>query len=183
MKYFSKKYRHLKSKIHHKFHRLLFFLFSILVIFFFLFHLSKLVKKFYTFLWFFIMWIIDFIRELWKFLEYLLKKQRYFKYKTFSEFHCLQFAFFIFQYFGHLFFRYAYLWFSKKFQNFCVVLMYQSQNLSNNFGKLRFFFKKKLRYQKSKISTKFHRFLFLFYFLKFLAFCFLFHVSKLIQKV
>jgi len=48
MEYFSKKYRHLKSKILHKFHRLLFFFcfFSILVIFFFLFHLSKLVKKF-----------------------------------------------------------------------------------------------------------------------------------------
>jgi len=46
---FSKKSRHLKSKILHKFHRLVFvffYSFSILVIFFFLFHLFKLVKKF-----------------------------------------------------------------------------------------------------------------------------------------
>ena len=44
-----------------------------------------------------------------------------------------------------------------------------------------FFFKKKLRYQKSKISTKFHRLLFLFYFLAFLEFCFLFLLSNLVQ--
>jgi len=46
---FLKKYRDLESKILHKFHRLLFvffYSFSILVIFFFLFHESKPVKKF-----------------------------------------------------------------------------------------------------------------------------------------
>jgi len=77
MECFSEKYRHLKSKILHKFHRLLFgffYSFSVLIIFFFLFHLSKLVKKFYTFLWCFIVRIIDFIREFWKILEFLLKK-------------------------------------------------------------------------------------------------------------
>jgi len=44
-------------------------------------------------------------------------------------------------------------------------------------------FIKKLRSLKSKISTKFHRLLFLFYFLAFLAFCLLFHVPKLVQKL
>jgi len=44
-------------------------------------------------------------------------------------------------------------------------------------------FSKKLRYLKSKISTKFHRLLFLFFFLVFLAFCFLFHLPKLVQKL
>jgi len=41
---------------------------------FFLFHLSKLVKKFKTFLWYFIVRIYEFIRELRKVLEFLLKK-------------------------------------------------------------------------------------------------------------
>ena len=41
---------------------------------FFLFHLSRLVKKFYTFFLCFIVRIIDFIREFWKILEFLLKK-------------------------------------------------------------------------------------------------------------
>jgi len=47
MEYFSKKYRHLKSKILQKFHRLL-FVFLFFYHFgnvFFLFNLSKLVKK------------------------------------------------------------------------------------------------------------------------------------------
>jgi len=45
-------------------------------------------------------------------------------------------------------------------------------------------FIKKLRYLKSKISTKFHRLLFLFYFfLPFLAYWLLFHVPKLVQKL
>jgi len=45
------------------------------------------------------------------------------------------------------------------------------------------FFLKKLRYLKSKISTKFHRLLFRFFFLAFFTFCFLFHLSKLVQKL
>jgi len=53
-------------------------------------------------LWCFIVRIIDFIREFWKILEFLLKK-RYFKYKTFSEFHRLLFAFLIFSIFENSF--------------------------------------------------------------------------------
>jgi len=63
---------------------------------FFLYHLSKLVKKFYTFLWCFIVRIIYFMKEFWKILEFLLKKNRYFKYKRFSEFYRLLFAFLLF---------------------------------------------------------------------------------------
>jgi len=40
-----------------------------------------------------------------------------------------------------------------------------------------------LRYLKSKISIKFHGLLFFSIFLAFLAFCFLFHLSKLVQKL
>jgi len=42
-----------------------------------------------------------------------------------------------------------------------------------------FFSQKELRYLKSKISTKFHRFLFLFNFLAFLAFFFYFTYPNL----
>jgi len=42
--------------------------------------------------------------------------------------------------------------------------LYGSDILSKNFAKLLFFFQKKLRYLKSKISTKFNRLLFRFYF-------------------
>jgi len=62
--------------------------------------------------------------------------------------------------------------------------LYGSEILSKNSAKLLyFFFKKKLGYLKSKISTKFHRLLFLFIFLAFLAFFFLFHLSKLVKKL
>jgi len=44
-------------------------------------------------------------------------------------------------------------------------------------------FIKKLRYLKSKISTKFHRLLFFSIFLAFLAFSFVFHLSKLVQHL
>jgi len=51
-------------EIQNKFHRLLFvFYFQHFGNLFFLFHLSKLVKKFKTFLWCFIARITDFIRE------------------------------------------------------------------------------------------------------------------------
>jgi len=42
------------------------------------------------------------------------KKKRYFKYKTFSEFHRLLFAFLIFWYFWKHFFYFTCLWFSRK---------------------------------------------------------------------
>jgi len=44
-------------------------------------------------------------------------------------------------------------------------------------------FIKKLRYLNYKILKKFHCLLFPFYFLAYWAFCFLFHLSKLVQKL
>jgi len=52
--------------------------------------------------------------------------------------------------------------------------LYGSKILSKNSTKLWFFSQKKLRYMKSRISTKFHHLLFLFNFLAFLAFFFYF---------
>ena len=46
-----------------------------------------------------------------------------------------------------------------------------------------YFLKKKLRYLKSKISTKFHCLLFYFIFSAFLHFFFQFQLSKLVQKL
>ena len=48
--------------------------------------------------------------------------------------------------------------------------MYRSEDLSKYSAKPWFFSEKKLRYLKTRISTKFRRLLFLFYFLAFLAF-------------
>ena len=62
IEYFSKKYRHLKFKIHHKFYRLLFFFYDFGDLFF-PFHLSKLVKKLKKIVRCFIVRIVDFIRE------------------------------------------------------------------------------------------------------------------------
>ena len=71
----------------------------------------------------------------------------------------------------------------QKILKICVVLLYGSEILSKNSTKLCFFFQKKLRYLKSRILRKFHRLLFLFYFLAFLAFFFQFHLSKFVNKI
>jgi len=65
----------------------------------------------------------------------------------------------------------------KKMLNFWVLLLFGSKILSKNSAKLWFFFQKKLRYLKSKFSTKFHRLLFLFYF--FCIFGILFSISPM----
>jgi len=73
------------------------------------------------------------------------------------------------------------------FQNnfkICVVLLYGSEILSKNFAKLWFFILKKNwdiwnpKFQQNSIV-----YYFAFIFLAFLAFCFLFHLSKVFQKL
>jgi len=71
----------------------------------------------------------------------------------------------------------------KNILNFCVALLYGSEILSKNSPKLWFFLEKKLRYFNSKISTKFHRLLFLFYFFSiFGIFFFYFTYPNLTKK-
>jgi len=65
----------------------------------------------------------------------------------------------------------------------CVLFLYGSKILSKHSAKLWLFFQKKLRYLKIKISTKLYRLPLFFIFLTFLVFCFLFHLSKLVQKL
>jgi len=73
--------------------------------------------------------------------------------------------------------------FQKNCKIFCVVLLYRFEILSKKSAKLWTFFQKNLRYLKSKISTKFNCLLFFSIFLGFLAFCFVFHLSKVVQKL
>jgi len=76
MECFLKKYRHLKSIILHKFYHLLFvffYSFSILVIFFPLSPIQTCQKILNIFVVLYCR-IIDFLREFWKILQFLLKK-------------------------------------------------------------------------------------------------------------
>jgi len=74
--------------------------------------------------------------------------------------------------------------FQKNFKILFVVLLYGSEILSKNSVKLWFFFSKNNwdiwnpKFQQNSIV-----YYFVFTFLAFLAFCFLFHLSKLVQKL
>ena len=61
----------------------------------FQFRLSVLVKKFWKFLCFFILWIRDFIKDFWKIMERFSKKYWHLKSKIIHKFHYLLFIFFI----------------------------------------------------------------------------------------
>ena len=67
----------------------------------------------------------------------------------------------------------------KIFVLFCCMDSRFYEKILQNYG----FFKKKLRYLKSIILTKFHCLLFLFYFFSIFGIFFLFHLSKLVQKL
>jgi len=104
MEHFSKKYRYLKSKILYKIHRLLFDILPFLTS---LFHISS-IQTFQKFLNIFVVLYstdyIDFIREFWKVLEFLLRKidvfeiQKYFQnsivYHFLFYFFCIFYIFF-----------------------------------------------------------------------------------------
>ena len=81
-----------------------FFNFLVFLTFSFLFHLSILVKKFWKFLWCFILWIRDFIEEFFKIMEYFSKqKYIYLKSKIHHKFHPLLFVFYFFNIFDIFF--------------------------------------------------------------------------------
>jgi len=104
MEHFSKKYRYLKSKILYKIHRLLFDILPFLTS---LFHISS-IQTCQKFLNIFVVLYstdyIDFIREFWKVLEFLLRKidvfeiQKYFQnsivYHFLFYFFCIFYIFF-----------------------------------------------------------------------------------------
>jgi len=73
----------------------LFFIFLLFLTFYFQFRLFVLVKKFYKFLCFFILWITNFIKEFWKIMERFSKKDKHLKSNILHKFHRLLFVFFI----------------------------------------------------------------------------------------
>ena len=105
MEHFSKKYRHLKSIILHKFHCLLFVFFIFLVFFisFFLFYKSLVFKKFLKFLWFYCMDPIFYQKILQNYGFFFQKKLTYLKSRISTKFHHLLFLFLFFKHFWHFF--------------------------------------------------------------------------------
>ena len=133
-------------------------------------------------MWCFIVWITDFIREFWEILKYLLKKIYTFNKKHFqnSIVYYLLICFLVILTFFFLFYLSMVL---KKKLSLLSCFIVWIQDFIKKFCKTMVFFFKKLRYLVSKVSTKFHRLLFRFIFLAFFAFCLLFHLSKLVQKL
>jgi len=80
-------------------------------------------RNFYVF--YFILWNRDFIKEFWKIMEYFSKKYRHLKSKILYKFHRLLLVFFIFFSILVIFFSYfTYPNLSKNSKHFCGVLLY-----------------------------------------------------------
>ena len=180
MEYFSKKYRQLKSKILHKFHCLLFvfYFFCILVIFFSYFtypNLSKNTKHFCGAL----LYVLQILSEnSRKFLNFYLKKQRYFKYKTFQEFHCLLCAFLIFLVFLTSFFSILPVYgFQKKKLKFLCCFIVWIRDFIKKLYKTIVFLSKKFKILEIKNVNKILSFTISFLF--FILFGILFSISPM----
>jgi len=104
-------------------------------------------------LWCFIERIIEFIKEFWKILEFLLKKNRDTLNTNIFRIPSFTICFFNFLVFLASFFFILHLYGFQKIVKFLCCYTVWNRD-----------FIKKLRYLKYKISTKFHRLLFLFYF-------------------
>ena len=140
MVFFSKDFRYSKSKISPKLHRLLFlFFFLAFSTPFFLFHLSKLVKKLWRFLQCFIGRIRDFINKFYKFLKVLLKKYRYlnFFFKIPQFLYVFIFLFFIFS------FQFRLSVLVKKFLKFLCSFILWIRDFIKEFQKIMEYFLKK----------------------------------------
>ena len=129
---------------------------------FFLFRLSKLVKKLCNILQYFIRRNRDFINKFWKFLKVLLQKQRYVKY-FFFKIPRSTICFFIFLLFLTFSFQFRLSVLFKKFQKFLCFSILWIRDFIKEFWKIMEFFSKGYRHLKSKILHKFHCLLFVFF--------------------
>jgi len=93
-----------------------FFTFLAFVAFCFLFHLSKLVKKIWNFLCYFIARLRDFTNDFWKFLKVLNIDIQNFFFQNSTVYH----LFFIFLLFFTFIFNFSCLYLSKNCKNFYV---------------------------------------------------------------
>jgi len=107
-----------------------------------------------------------------KFFNFFLKNRDTLNTKHFQNSIVYYLLFYFFSIFDIFFFYFTCLWFSKKLENFCVVLLYGSEILSKNWDIWN------PKFQQNSIV-----YYFFFNFLAFLAFCFLFHVPQLVQKL
>ena len=126
MEHFSKKYRHLKSKILHKFHRLLFvfLFFFIFDIFFSISSICTCQKNLEIFMFFYFM--DQRFNDFWKIMEHFSKKYRHLKSKILDKsiLYYLFFSFFLFLTFSFQFRLFVHV---KKFQKFFVVFYSRDQ--------------------------------------------------------
>ena len=137
--FFFKKFEILKSKISPKIPSFTISLFLAFLTSFFLFHLSKIVKKLWNFLQCFILRIIDFMNEFLKFLEALFKKYRYVKYFFFQNSAVYYLLFFII---FDIFFSFLPVYVIQKFLNcFCCFLAWIRDFIKEFCKTMVFFFK------------------------------------------
>ena len=102
-----------------------FFIFFLFLTFYFQFRLCVLVKKLYKFLWFFILWIRDFIKEFWKIIENIFQKNIDIRNPKFFINSIVYYLFFLFFYhFGNVFFLFDLSKLVKKSIHFCGALLY-----------------------------------------------------------
>jgi len=153
-----------KSKILQKFHRLPFVFLVFLTSFFPI----SLIQTCQTILNIFVVLHYTDYRFYQRILEntwiFIKKKMVIFAIQNIFRVPSFTICFLIFWYFWHLFYLfYLSIVVKEILKNFCILFLYGFEILSKNSPKLWFFFKK-LRYLKSKISTKFHSLLFHFYF-------------------
>jgi len=134
------------------------------LVFCFLFHLSKLVQKLWNFLWCFIGRVRDFTNDFWKILKVLLKKYKYVKYFFFQNSADYYLFFLGFCYFLHFIFNFLYLYLWKSSGYFYVFFILWIRDFIKEFWKITENFSKKYRHLISKILTKFHRLLFVFFY-------------------
>jgi len=90
-------------------------------------------------MFFYVLWLRDFIKEFWKIMEYFSKKYRHLKSKILHKFHRLLFVFF-FRILVFLFSDFTYPNLSTNSKHFCGALLYGLQKLSENSGKFLNFY-------------------------------------------
>ena len=161
---FQKKLRYLKSRISIKFHRLLFFLLFQHLAFFFLFHLSKLIKKLWNFLWCFIGRVRDFTNDFWKILKVLFQKILICETIFFQNSVVYYLFFYFFIIFDILFSILSICICQKILDIFMFLFTLWTRDFIKEFWKIMEYFSEKYRHLKSKILHKFHRLLFVFFF-------------------
>jgi len=184
MEHFSKKYRHLKSKILHKFHYLLFFLFIYLEFLTSFFpispnHTCQRILNIFVVLsctdYRFYQRILENSWILFKKNKDIVNTQHFQNYYLLFNFVVFLTSFFL-VYLSVVF---------EKFLKFLCCFIVWIRDFTKDLWKIKEHFSKKYRHLKSKIIHKFHYLLFVFFlfYYHFWRLFFLFHRIKLVKKI